>query len=183
MTPKEAIALPDRLNAKSATLVFLAFAAAYFCSALVRAITATLSPVLTQEFSLQAQRPGPAGGRLFPGFCRRPAAAGHWLDRHGPKRVILGFLSLAVLGCLAFSPASSFTGLLVARVLLGMGVSACLMAPLTGYRRWFDTASAAARQLVDADDRLARHGGLHPAGAVADAAASAGGPCSGVWRR
>ncbi|MES2946196.1 MAG: MFS transporter, partial [Pseudomonadota bacterium] len=34
--------------------------------------------------------------------------------------------------------ASSLTWLLAARVLVGMGVSACLMAPLTGYRRWFD---------------------------------------------
>ncbi|RYY63749.1 MAG: MFS transporter, partial [Comamonadaceae bacterium] len=30
-----------------------------------------------------------------------------------------------------------FTTLLVARVLCGLGVSACLMAPLTGFRRWF----------------------------------------------
>ncbi|CAM3620787.1 MFS transporter [Polaromonas hydrogenivorans] len=141
MTPKEAIALPDRLNAKSATLVFLAFAAAYFCSALLRAITATLAPVLTQEFSLQAQGLGLLAGGYFLGFAAVQLPLGHWLDRHGPKRVILWFLSLAVLGCLAFSAAGSFTGLLVARVLLGMGVGACLMAALTGYRRWFDTAT------------------------------------------
>ena len=39
---------PDRLNGKDTVFVFLAFAAAYFCSALLRAITATLAPVLTQ---------------------------------------------------------------------------------------------------------------------------------------
>jgi len=43
---------------------------------------------------------------------------------------------MAVVGCLAFSLATSFTGLLAARVLCGVGVSACLMAPLTGFRRW-----------------------------------------------
>ena len=139
MTPKEAIALSDRLNAKSATLVFLAFAAAYFCSALLRAITATLAPVLTQEFSLQAQGLGLLAGGYFLGFAAVQLPLGAWLDRHGPKRVILWFLSLAVLGCLAFSAAGSFAGLLMARVLLGMGVGACLMAALTGYRRWFDT--------------------------------------------
>jgi predicted MFS family arabinose efflux permease len=52
--------------------------------------------------------------------------------------VVLAFLTFAVLGCLAFAWTDSFTGLLAARVLCGMGVSACLMAPLTGYRRWFD---------------------------------------------
>jgi MFS family permease len=61
---------------------------------------------------------------------------GHWLDLHGPKKVVLSFLGVAVLGSLAFSWAQDFTGLLFARVLIGVGVSACLMAPLTGYRRW-----------------------------------------------
>jgi predicted MFS family arabinose efflux permease len=55
---------------------------------------------------------------------------------HGPKKVVLRFLSLAVVGCLAFAIATDFTGLLLARMLIGAGVSACLMAPLTGYRRW-----------------------------------------------
>jgi predicted MFS family arabinose efflux permease len=36
----------------------------------------------------------------------------------------------------AFSLATNFISLLLARILCGMGVSACLMAPLTGYRRW-----------------------------------------------
>jgi MFS family permease len=132
---------PDRLDRKTGALVFLAFAAAYFCSALVRAITATLSPVLTQDFSLQASDLGLLAGGYFLGFAATQLPLGAWLDRHGPKRVILWFLSLAVLGCLAFSAASSFAWLLASRVLVGMGVSACLMAPLTGYRRWFDAAT------------------------------------------
>ena len=37
--------------------------------------------------------------------------------------------------------AESFVGLWLARVLCGVGVSACLMAPLTGYRRWMDPGS------------------------------------------
>ena len=52
---------PGRLDAWTGAIVFLAFAAAYFCSALVRAITATLSPVLTQDFSLHALQPLPPG--------------------------------------------------------------------------------------------------------------------------
>jgi predicted MFS family arabinose efflux permease len=61
---------------------------------------------------------------------------GKWLDKHGPKKVLLAFLVVAVLGCIAFALAQSFMGLWLARVLCGVGVSACLMAPLTGYRRW-----------------------------------------------
>lgn len=129
------------LNKKTAVFVFLAFAAAYFCSALVRAITATLSPVLTQEFSLQARDLGLLAGGYFLGFAAMQLPLGAWLDRHGPKRVILWFLGLSVLGSLAFSMATSFSGLLLARVVLGAGVSACLMAPLTGYRRWLEPAA------------------------------------------
>jgi MFS family permease len=108
---------------------------------LVRAITATLSPTLTAEFSLSAQDLGLLAGGYFLGFSLTQLPLGRWLDRHGPKKVILAFLSFAVLGCLAFSWADSFHGLLAARVLCGMGVSACLMAPLTGYRRWFDAST------------------------------------------
>jgi len=132
-TPSSAILRP-----RQAVAVFLAFAFAYFFSALVRAITATLSPTLTQEFSLQARDLGLLAGGYFLGFSLTQLPLGQWLDRHGPKRVVLAFLSLAVLGCLAFAAAQSFNGLLLARVLCGVGVSACLMAPLTGYRRWFE---------------------------------------------
>jgi predicted MFS family arabinose efflux permease len=129
------------LPKRTATLVFLAFAFAYFFSALIRAITATLSPTLTQEFALSASDLGLLAGGYFLGFSATQLPLGTWLDRHGPKKVILGFLTIAVLGCVAFSLASSFSGLLAARILCGVGVSACLMAPLTGYRRWLSATS------------------------------------------
>ena len=118
--------------------VFLAFAFAYFLSTLIRAITATLSPTLTAEFELHARDLGLLAGGYFLGFAFTQLPMGTWLDRHGPKRVILCFLAAAVAGCLLFSAATQFWALMAARVLTGVGVSACLMAPLTGYRRWFD---------------------------------------------
>ncbi len=125
------------LARRQAVIVFLTFAFAYFFSALVRAVTATLAPTLTQEFELHARDLGLLAGGYFLGFAAIQLPLGTWLDRHGPKRVILAFLGVAVVGCAAFAMATSFTGLLAARVLCGVGVSACLMAPLTGYRRWF----------------------------------------------
>jgi predicted MFS family arabinose efflux permease len=121
--------------------VFLAFAFAYFLSTLMRAITATLSPALTQELSLSAQDLGLLAGGYFLGFSATQLPLGKWLDRYGPKTVILSFLVIAVLGCAAFAMAQSFVGLWLARFLCGVGVSACLMAPLTGYRRWMDAGS------------------------------------------
>ena len=128
------------LTGRTAMPVFLVFAFAYFLSALIRAITATLSPVLTLEFALYARDLGLLAGGYFLGFAATQLPLGAWLDRYGPKRVIVGFLLVAVLGCVAFSIADTFAGLLAARVLCGVGVSACLMAPLTGYRRWFTPA-------------------------------------------
>ena len=131
----------DRLSTRVAVLVFLAFALTYFFSALMRAVTATLSPTLSAEFDLSASDLGLLAGGYFFGFALTQLPMGHWLDRHGPRRVVLGFLVMAVLGCAAFALAESFAGLLASRVLVGMGVSACLMAPLTGFRRWLDPAT------------------------------------------
>lgn len=124
------------LSRRAAALVFLAFAFAYFLSALLRAVTATLAPTLAQEFTLQARDLGLLSGGYFLGFSATQLPLGKWLDRHGPRKVQLGFLGVAVAGCLVFSLAEGFSGLLAGRVLVGAGVSACLMAPLTGYRRW-----------------------------------------------
>lgn len=127
----------DTLPRNLAIEVFLAFALAYFLSALVRTITATLSPVLAAQFSLSAGDLGLLAGGYFLGFALTQLPLGKWLDQHGPRKVILSFLSVAVVGCIAFALAPNFAGLLAARVLCGVGVSACLMAPLTAYRRWF----------------------------------------------
>ena len=126
------------LPARTAIAVFLAFAFTYFFSALLRAITATLSPTLTEEFALHSRDLGLLAGGYFLGFAAIQVPLGTWLDRYGPKRVILGFLGIAVAACIAFSMATSFASLLAARVLGGVGVSACLMAPLTGFRRWLN---------------------------------------------
>jgi predicted MFS family arabinose efflux permease len=125
------------LDRRQAVVVFLAFAFAYFFAAVLRAITATLSPVLTREFHLDAGELGLLAGGYFLGFAVIQLPLGTWLDRHGPRKVILRFVALAVMGCGAFALADNFHWLLAARVLCGLGVSACLMAPLTGFRRWF----------------------------------------------
>ena len=130
--------MSQTLARQQAIVVFLAFALAYFLSTMVRAVTATLSPTLTQEFSLNAGDLGLLAGGYFFGFSLTQLPLGSWLDRYGPKRMLLCFLAVAVAGCTAFAVAQSFHHLLLARVMCGVGLSACLMAPLTGYRRWYE---------------------------------------------
>ena len=128
------------LTRRQAVWVFLAFAFAYFFSALVRAVTATLAPIFSAELGLDAGQLGLLGGAYFLGFALMQLPLGSALDRWGAKRVLLSFLSLAVLGCLAFALSGNLPQLLLARFLIGAGVSACLMAPLTCFRRLFSSA-------------------------------------------
>ena len=125
------------LPARRAVLMFLSFAFAYFFSALVRAVTATLAPQFSAELRLSSGDLGLLAGTYFFGFAAMQLPLGSALDRFGPRRVLLGFLTVAVLGSAAFAMARSFLGLSLARGLIGVGVAACLMAPMTAFRRSF----------------------------------------------
>ncbi len=125
---------------RTVVAVFLAFATAYFLSALLRAITATLAPVLSAELSLSAADLGLLAGAYFLGFSLLQLPLGYALDRTGPRRTLVAMLLLAVLGCAAFALAEGLAALIAARMLIGAGVSACLMAPLTCFRRLLSPA-------------------------------------------
>jgi predicted MFS family arabinose efflux permease len=123
--------------ARTAVAMFFAFAFAYFLSALLRAVTATLAPAFSSELGLSSGDLGLLAGAYFLGFALTQLPLGHALDRFGPRRVLLALLSVAVLACIAFALARTLAGLWLARALIGVGVSACLMAPLTAYRHRF----------------------------------------------
>ena len=125
------------LPKKQAIIVFFVFAYGYFLSCLLRAITATLSPVLTSEFNLLSADLGLLAGGYFLGFACMQIPLGYLLDKYGPKKIVSSFLLIALVGTGSFALAESFSGLLISRILIGIGVSACLMAPLTGYRIWY----------------------------------------------
>ena len=114
--------------------MFLVFAFAYFLSALLRAVTATLAPTFSRELGLSSADLGLLAGAYFLGFSLTQLPLGQALDRWGPKRVVMLLLVAASLACLAFAQSTSMTGLVISRMAIGVGVSACLMAPLTAYR-------------------------------------------------
>jgi MFS family permease len=124
------------LPRKQVITVFFVFAFGYFLSCLLRAITATLSPVFTLEFDLMAADLGLLAGGYFLGFASMQIPLGYLLDKLGPKKIVSSFLLIAFIGTVSFALAQSFSGLLASRILIGIGSSACLMAPLTGYRVW-----------------------------------------------
>ena len=119
-------------------IIFCVFAFGFFISNLLRSITATLTPVLTSEFDLTAGNLGLLAGGYFLGFSLMQIPAGLLLDKHGPKKVVAYLLLIALVSTISFAFAKSFTGLLISRFFIGVGVAACLMGPLTGYRVWFE---------------------------------------------
>ena len=118
-------------------IIFFTFAFGFFLSNLLRSITATLTPVLTNDFDLSAGNLGLLAGGYFIGFSIMQIPLGFLLDKHGPKKIISSFLLIAVVGTISFALAKNFSGLLISRIFIGVGVSACMMGPLTGYRVWF----------------------------------------------
>jgi MFS family permease len=125
------------LAQSKAITIFIVFALGYFISTLLRAITATISPELVSEFKLTSGELGLLGGGYFLGFASVQIPLGYLLDSKGPRKIVSYFLSLSIVGLILFATAQNLTMLLISRVLIGVGVGACLMGPLTAYRIWF----------------------------------------------
>jgi len=125
------------LARSKAITIFLVFALGYFISTLLRAITATISPELVTEFNLSSGELGLLGGGYFLGFASVQIPLGYLLDSKGPRKIVSYFLSLSIVGLILFSLAQNLSMLLLSRVIIGVGVGACLMGPLTAYRIWF----------------------------------------------
>ena len=125
------------LTKSKAIVIFLVFALGYFISTLLRAINATISPELVSEFNLSAGDLGLLSGAYFLGFASVQIPLGYLLDFKGPKKIVSYFLSLTIVGIILFANAKNFQILLLSRLLIGIGVGACLMGPLTAYRVWF----------------------------------------------
>ena len=73
----------------------------------------------------------------FLGFGLVQIPAGLLLDRYGPARVDAALLVLAAAGAALFAWAPSYAVLVAGRVLVGLGVSVCLMAALHAFVLWY----------------------------------------------
>jgi len=120
--------------------VLAPFAAGYFLSYLFRTVNAVISPDLTRAMHLGAADLGLLTSAYFLSFALFQLPLGVLLDRFGARRVEAALLLVAALGALVFASSASTTGLTVGRALVGLGVSACLMAGYTACAQWFRPA-------------------------------------------
>ena len=117
--------------------VVLPFLAGYYVSYIFRAVNAVLGPGLAAEFGLSAAQLGLLTGVYFFSFGLFQIPLGVLLDRFGPRRVNGTLLLLAAAGAVVFSISQSFESLVMGRALIGLGVSACLMASMQAFVLWF----------------------------------------------
>ena len=117
--------------------VFVPFALGYYLSYLLRTVNAVISPRLTDELGLSAASLGLLTSAYFLAFGAAQIPVGIALDRFGPRRVEAALLLLAALGSALFAMADSLGALAGARAMVGLGVSACLMAALKGFTLWY----------------------------------------------
>jgi len=116
--------------------VFCPFALGYFLSYLYRTVNAVIAPNLTQDLGLDPGSLGLLTSTYFLTFALFQLPLGVLLDRFGPRRVEAALLLVAAAGALIFAQAETLTGLLVGRALIGLGVSACLMAAFKAFVIW-----------------------------------------------
>ena len=119
--------------------VFLPFATGYFLSYLYRTINAVLSPHLVMELGLDATDLGLLTSVYFLTFAAFQLPLGMLLDRFGPRRVEATLLLFAAAGAGLFAVSHTSTELMIGRALIGLGVSACLMASFKAFVVWFPT--------------------------------------------
>ena len=125
------------LGKKAAARIFLSFACAYFISYAFRSINAVIAPELINELHISNSQLGLLSAAYFIGFGATQIPVGLCLDKFGPRLTEMSLMMLAILGALIFSYADDFSSLLIGRIFIGMGVSACLMAAFSGFRAWF----------------------------------------------
>lgn len=118
--------------------VFFFFACGFFLSYLYRSVNAVLAPDLVREFGLGADQLGLLTSVYLLSFACFQPVLGVLLDRFGPRRVESTLLLVAATGACTFALAPGFGWLVAGRALIGIGVSACLMAGLKANVLWFD---------------------------------------------
>lgn len=125
------------LSGTLAMRVFLCFASAYLLSYAFRSVNAVIATDLSEDIGLLSADLGLLSAAYFLSFASLQLPLGIWLDKYGPRRTETALLLFAAAGAAIFAASTSLAGLWIGRALIGIGVSACLMAPFKAYRQWF----------------------------------------------
>ena len=128
---------PSYLTGFLGVRIFLSFASGYFLSYALRAVNAAIAPFLANDLNLSNSALGWFSSAYFLAFGVMQIPVGIWLDRYGARRTEAALLLVAALGSLLVAIGESLWVLFLGRILIGIGVSACLMASYSYFRRCY----------------------------------------------
>jgi MFS family permease len=117
--------------------IFIPFALGYFLSYLYRVVNSIIANDLSTDLDLNATELGFLTSAYLIAFAVIQLPLGVLLDKYGPRRIEAFLLLFAALGAAIFATATSFNMLVIGRALIGLGVSACLMAAFKSFVQWF----------------------------------------------
>ena len=119
--------------------IYFPLALGYAISYFYRNANAIIEGDLVRELGLGPADLGLLTSVYFISFAAFQLPLGVLLDRYGPRRTESTLLLFAALGAWIFSQSDSLSGLIAGRLLIGLGVSACLMAAFKAYVIWFSS--------------------------------------------
>lgn len=119
------------------SLVVVTFGMGYFLSYFFRNVNAVLSPLIVDEFGLNATQIGFLTSIYFVTAVVILIPLAILLDRYGPRQVLLGQMAVTGLGCVVFAMGTTVLTLLIGRALIGIGVVGCLTTALKAVTVWF----------------------------------------------
>ena len=109
-----------------------------------RAVMAVIGPALAVEFALSASELGLLAACMFAAYAAAQLPGGVLIDRLGPRKVQSALAMLTAIGFALFALSEGLATLSAARLVLGVGVSASLIAVLKVNTQWFAPAQVAA---------------------------------------
>ena len=133
----------DRIPWNIVVRALLPFALGYFMSYLFRAVNQVIAPDLIGELGLIPGELGRLTSAYLFGFTLFQLPLGILLDRFGPRRVQSVLLLIAATGALLFAFAGDSWSLTLARAVLGLGLSGCLMSAFKANALWLPMSRVA----------------------------------------
>jgi predicted MFS family arabinose efflux permease len=135
--------------AAGAIALFATLVAGYVLSQFLRNSIGVLAPDIAAEMHIAASEIGVLSSAFFFAFAAVQLPLGVAIDRFGPKRCMLACAAVVIASALLFAAGRTPAELVAARIVMGVGTSCFLIAPLALYAQRF------------APDRFAMLAGLH----------------------
>jgi MFS family permease len=135
---RASVPAPDCLSLqRRVAVVLLPFAAGYFLSYIYRSINAVIAGQLADDIGLRPADLGVLTSMYFVAMVIVQLPVGTLLDRYGPRRVQACLFPISAVGACLFAISDGMLGLVLGRLLIGLGVATALMAGVKAAVLWF----------------------------------------------